>query len=66
MDFGTGQGGRRVQAGGLRGIPRAGLNARNGLRAGAEGHRRAMATTSNAATVSKDAEIVQGNCGTPH
>ena len=66
MDFVVRQGVRRVKAGGLRGMPRAGLNARNLLRAGTEGHRTAMATTNNAALGSKDAEIIQGIFGTPH
>jgi hypothetical protein len=49
MDFVVRQGVRRVKAGSLRGMPRAGLNARNWLWAGTEGHSSAMATTSNAA-----------------
>ena len=59
MDFVPRQGARRVKAGGLRGMPRAGLNARNLLRAGTEGHSRAMATTSNDAFGQKGAEIIQ-------
>ena len=59
MDFVVRQGARRVKAGGLRGMPRAGLNARNLLRAGTEGHSRAMATTSNDAFGQKGAEIIQ-------
>ena len=59
MDFVPRQGARRVKAGGLRGMLRAGLNARNLLRAGTEGHSRAMATTSNDAFGQKDAEIIQ-------
>ncbi len=66
MDFVPRQGERRVKAGGLRGMPRAGLNARNLLRAGTEGHGRAMATPSNEAFGAKDAEIIQGIFGTPH
>ena len=57
--FGPRHGARRVKAGGLRGMPRAGLNARNLLRAGTEGHSRAMATTSNDAFGQKGAEIIQ-------
>ena len=53
MNFAARQGERRVKAGGLRGMPRAGLNARNWLRAGTGGHSRAMATTSNAASAQK-------------
>ena len=49
MDFGPRPGARRVKADRSRGMPRAGLNARNGLRAGPAGHSSAMATTSNAA-----------------
>ncbi len=59
MHFGPRLGERRVKAGGLRGMPRAGLNARNLLRAGTEGHSRAMATTSNDAFGQKGAEIIQ-------
>ncbi len=66
MDFVPRQGARRVKAGGLRGMPRAGLNARNLLRAGTEGHSSAMATPSNEAFGAKDAEIIQGIFGTPH
>ena len=44
MHFGSRPGERRVKAGCLRGMPRAGLNARNLLRAGTEGHSRAVAT----------------------
>ena len=66
MHFGPRLGERRVKAGGLRGMPRAGLNARNLLRAGTEGHSRAMATPSNEAFGAKDAEIIQGIFGTPH
>ena len=66
MDFVVRQGARRVKAGGLRGMPRAGLNARNLLRAGTEGHSRAMATPSNEAFGAKDAEIIQDIFGTPH
>ncbi len=66
MDFGPRQGARRVKAGRLRGMPRAGLNARNLLRAGDAGHSSAKATTSNAAFGPKDAEMTQGNRGTPH
>jgi len=40
-------------------MPRAGLNARNLLRAGTEGHSRAMATTSNDAFGQKGAEIIR-------
>ena len=58
MHFDPGLGARRVKAGGLRGMPRAGLNARNLLRAGTEGHSRAMATTSNDAFGAKGAEII--------
>ena len=65
MNFAARQGERRVKAGGLRGMPRAGLNARNVLRAGTEGHGSAMATTSNAAFGAKGAEIVQFTFGTP-
>jgi hypothetical protein len=66
MHFVPRLGERRVKAGGLRGMPRAGLNARNLLRAGTEGHSRAMATPSNEAFGAKDAEIIQGIFGTPH
>jgi hypothetical protein len=48
MDFVPRQGARRLKAGSLRGMPRAGLNARNLLWAGTEGHSNAMATTNNA------------------
>ncbi len=59
MHFGPRLGARRVKAGGVRGMPRAGLNAHNLLRAGTEGHGRAMATTSNDAFGQKGAEIIQ-------
>jgi hypothetical protein len=60
MDFGSRQGARE-KADGLRGKPRTGLSARNGLQAGAEGsHSSAMAPTSNATFWSKDVEIVRG------
>ena len=65
VHFGPRLGERRVKAGGLRGMPRAGLNARNLLRAGTEGHSSAMATTNNAALGLKDAELIQGIFGTP-
>jgi len=41
--LGPSPGAMRVKAGGLRGMPLAGLKARNGLRAGTEGHGKAMA-----------------------
>ena len=66
MHFDPRPGARRVKAGGLRGMPRAGLNARNLLRAGAEGHSRAMATTSNDAFGAKGAEIIHRINGKPH
>ena len=66
MHFAPRQGARRVKAVRSRGMPRVGLNARNGLRAGPAGHSRAMATTSNAAFGAKGAEMIQGNFGTPH
>ena len=66
MHFDPRPGARRVKAGGLRGMPRAGLNARNLLRAGTEGHSRAMATPSNEAFGAKGAEIIQETFGTPH
>ena len=66
MDFGPRQGARRVKAGGLRGMPRAGLNARNWLRAGTEGHSQHYGDDEQHSIGAKDAEIVQGNYGTPH
>jgi len=66
MDFDLRQGARRVKAGRLRGMRRAGLNARNGLRARTEGHGSALATTNSAAFGSKYAEMNQGRFGTPH
>ena len=57
---------RRVKAGGLRGMPRAGLNARNLLRAGTEGHGRAMATTNSDAFVAEGAEAIHQIGSKPH
>jgi len=66
MDFVVRQGVRRVKAGGLRGMPRAGLNARNVLRAGTEGHSSAMTRTNNAAGRRETRKIVKGIYDTPH
>ena len=59
-------GARRVKAGGLRGMPRAGLNARNLLRAGTEGHSRTKAATTNDAFGAKGAEVIHRINGQPH
>ena len=53
MNFAASHGETRVKAGGLRGMPRAGLVARSWLWAGTGGHGRAMATTTSAASAHK-------------
>jgi hypothetical protein len=66
MDFDVRQGARRVKAGVVRDKSRAGLNARNWLRAGAEGHSSSMATTSNAAWRRRTPESFDDTFGTRH